>query len=91
MTALAQARVEAAGTLRRSTTLPVAEVGLRVGFADASCFSRRFKEIRGLSPMEYRRQEVGNGRGAWNGEKGRCEERAAQTCVGRKAYLTSTR
>lgn len=41
------------------TQLPTAEVGYRLGFADPSYFSRRFRAVRGQSPTGYRAQFAG--------------------------------
>lgn len=36
------------------TQLNVSEVGYRLGYADPSYFSKRFRKLRGLTPSEYR-------------------------------------
>jgi AraC-like DNA-binding protein/quercetin dioxygenase-like cupin family protein len=59
MVALTNERIEAAKKLLANTYLPIAEVAARVGYDDAYHFSKRFKQITGLSPKHYRDQ---NGR-----------------------------
>jgi AraC-like DNA-binding protein len=36
----------------------VADIGYRVGFADPNYFSRKFKQIEGVTPREYRSQNM---------------------------------
>jgi AraC-like DNA-binding protein len=55
MQALLQVRMEAAKKLLRNTMLPVSEVAFQVGYMDIAHFSKRFKEITGMSPKEYRK------------------------------------
>jgi transcriptional regulator GlxA family with amidase domain len=38
----------------------VAEVAREVGFSDISHFSRQFKQVAGLSPTEFRKNENDN-------------------------------
>jgi AraC family transcriptional activator of pobA len=38
------------------TRLPISEVGYRLGYADASYFSKRFRRVRGVPPSDYRSQ-----------------------------------
>lgn len=45
-----------AARLLAFTQMPVANVGYKLGFADPSYFSRRFKNTRGITPTEYRNQ-----------------------------------
>ena len=47
----------ARGLLREG--LPAAEVALRCGFADQSHFTRHFKRMNGVTPMQYARAEAG--------------------------------
>ncbi len=49
-----QARIEEACRLLAFTRLPVSEIGYRLGFADASYFSKRFRAARGQTPSQYR-------------------------------------
>lgn len=41
------------------TRLPVSGIGYRLGYADPSYFSRRFRAVRGISPTDYRAQFSG--------------------------------
>jgi AraC-like DNA-binding protein len=52
-------RIDAACTLLQSANTPIATIGLQLGFSDEYHFSRRFKQIVGLSPREFRRQLPG--------------------------------
>lgn len=47
-------RMTEACRLLAFTRLSVAEVGYRLGFADPSYFSRRFRAVQGLTPSAYR-------------------------------------
>jgi AraC-like DNA-binding protein len=49
-------RVERACELLRSVNLTVTEICMLVGFTSLGTFSRRFTELVGRSPTEYRRQ-----------------------------------
>jgi len=51
---LDEARCERASRLLRETTTPVQVIAERLGYADASNFSRCFKRWRGLTPSAYR-------------------------------------
>jgi AraC family transcriptional regulator, positive regulator of tynA and feaB len=60
--ALMQLRLERARQLLsepRLTTLPVAEIAARCGFADPSHFARRFRQAAGLSPLAFRASVLG--------------------------------
>ena len=48
-------KMEEACRLLRSTLMPVSEAAAAVGFADPLYFSRRFRQIVGKSPTEFRR------------------------------------
>ena len=55
-------RAEAAKKLLKETDMPVREIGVRVGYYDPGSFARRFKQITGLTPVQYRKgQEAGEG------------------------------
>ena len=51
---LQRRRVERAMFLLTQTDLPVTEVCLEVGFASLGTFSRTFRDIVGVSPVEFR-------------------------------------
>ncbi len=51
-------RLSAAKTLLTGTALTVTEIAERTGFRDIFAFSRRFKKKNGISPQEYRRQNM---------------------------------
>lgn len=57
MQAISQVRMEAAKKLLINTTLPVSEVAFRVGYMDIAHFSKRFKELFGISPKDFRKTE----------------------------------
>jgi len=52
-------RIDQACTLLQVANLTTATIALRLGFSDEYHFSRRFKQIVGLSPREFRRQLPG--------------------------------
>ena len=58
---LTRRRVERAKTLLSSAILPVPEICVLVGFASLSSFCRRFTELVGCSPTEYRKRVVARG------------------------------
>ncbi len=41
-----------------STDRPVSDIAARVGYADATVFSRAFKRWTGVSPQQYRKQHA---------------------------------
>jgi AraC-like DNA-binding protein len=53
-------RVANAARLLKETTLSVAEIANRVGFADQSYFDKRFRRHFGQTPLAYRRQLPGD-------------------------------
>jgi len=55
---LNRVRIAKAMELLRSDGLPISEIGSRVGYSDPSYFTKVFKKHTGLSPREYRRQQL---------------------------------
>lgn len=51
-------RLEQACSLLSQTTRPVTEIALDCGFENISYFIRKFKEAKGCTPKEYRRQTI---------------------------------
>ena len=51
-------RVAKARRLLTDTDEPLGQIALTAGFADQSHFARRFREVVGLPPGEYRRQRA---------------------------------
>ena len=49
-------RIKEAATLLARTHLHVCDIGLRVGFKDASHFTRKFGSFFRVTPREYRRR-----------------------------------
>ena len=52
---LLKIRLDAACSLLRNTTLPVAEIADKVGFSDLSYWGRAFKRQTGCTPLNYRK------------------------------------
>ena len=50
-------RLKRAAQMLTSTSLPIAEISVRVGFATARNFSLQFKKMFGLLPSEYRNRQ----------------------------------
>ena len=48
-------RMDRARSLLQGRTLPVTQIGLRIGFRETSSFTRAFRKFTGLTPTEYRR------------------------------------
>lgn len=55
---LRQYRIQQSAQLLSKTQDPVADVALRCGFQDVSYFTKTFRELRGCSPSEYRRDHT---------------------------------
>jgi len=60
---LARLRAERAAAMLGTTDLPVAAIGMKVGWPDPAYFSRRFRAAFGMSPRTYRQQRL-SGAGA---------------------------
>jgi AraC-like DNA-binding protein len=52
-------RIRLAKKMLREENLLVKEIAYRVGYADPSYFSRRFRQIEGRAPTSYRRLNHG--------------------------------
>lgn len=55
---LNKVRLTHAREMLKETSLSVAEIGERTGYLNASTFTTTFKKYHGISPSEYRKQEV---------------------------------
>jgi AraC family transcriptional regulator len=51
-------RMDLARRLLRTPSLSVTQIGSRIGFREASSFTRAFRKLTGLTPTEYRRQQA---------------------------------
>ncbi|NQX60044.1 response regulator [Paenibacillus qinlingensis] len=58
---LTQIRMQKARELLRNPSLKVYEISEMVGYTDANHFSKYFKKIEGLFPLEYRKLVTGRG------------------------------
>lgn len=56
-------RVERSKELLAGTELSIKEIAAQVGYYDASSFIRRFKQIAGVTPLQYRRSKEENDHG----------------------------
>lgn len=56
-------RVEHSKQLLTQTELSIKEIAVHVGYYDASSFIRRFKQITGVTPLQYRRSKEENDHG----------------------------
>ena len=54
---LTDIRIHEARQLLTDTSLPIREVGERVGYPDQFHFSKTFRKLTGLNPTAYRKQE----------------------------------
>lgn len=50
-------RVEQSKALLRATELSIKDIATKVGYYDASSFIRRFKQMTGVTPLQYRRSK----------------------------------
>ncbi|MEN8896981.1 MAG: helix-turn-helix domain-containing protein [Yoonia sp.] len=55
-TYIERALMEEACRMLAFTRMPMAEIGYRLGYADPSYFSKRFRVVRGQTPTAYRQQ-----------------------------------
>ena len=53
-------RVEKAKELLSSTNLTIQEISAQVGYYDSGSFIRRFKQVAGITPLQYRRSRGGD-------------------------------
>ncbi len=53
-------RVEKAKELLASTDLTITEISVQVGYYDSGSFIRRFKQVAGITPLQYRRSRGGD-------------------------------
>ena len=53
---LRQYRIQRSAQLLAGTREPVADIAARCGFQDVSYFTKTFRELRGCSPTEYRKE-----------------------------------
>ena len=51
-------RIEKAAGLLLSTEKKAGEIATACGFSDISYFTRRFREINGCTPLEYRKENI---------------------------------
>lgn len=49
-------RIDQACILLKTTDLPILEIALEVGFENISYFTKKFKELKGTTPKEYRKK-----------------------------------
>jgi AraC family transcriptional regulator len=49
-------RIDRAKGLLEKPALSVTQIGIQIGFREASSFTRAFRKFTGLTPTEYRRQ-----------------------------------
>lgn len=53
---LLKVRMKYATSMLTSTNAPVHEIAIRCGFSDNNSFSRRFKQVYGMTPSKYREE-----------------------------------
>ena len=51
-------RCEHAKSLLEQTDLSIRDIGIQVGYYDSGSFIRRFKQITGTTPLQYRREKT---------------------------------
>lgn len=52
-------RIQAAEKLLRTTTLPITEIAIQCGFSNSAYFAKMFRELRNVTPSQYRTGRVG--------------------------------
>jgi AraC-like DNA-binding protein len=55
---LSRSRIDMAKLILRDSRTPVLEISERLGFSSVSHFNRLFKEIVGVTPTEYRKENA---------------------------------
>ncbi|NOZ23508.1 MAG: AraC family transcriptional regulator [Planctomycetes bacterium] len=55
---LTMRRIEEARNLLLTTSMKVIDIAYHVGYADQSYFNKKFRELVGLTPLEFRRQNT---------------------------------
>jgi AraC family transcriptional regulator len=50
-------RIDRARGLLQKPALSVTQIGIQIGFREASSFTKAFRRFTGLTPTEYRRQQ----------------------------------
>lgn len=55
---LIQLRVNRAATFLRQSDQSITDIAFNVGFSDSNYFTRQFRQVFGLSPTEYRQQNL---------------------------------
>jgi AraC family transcriptional regulator of arabinose operon len=68
---VAQARMDHAAELLRSTDLPIKEVSARIGFANPGHFSRAFRLKFGIDPSAFRKSLISPGTAPAEGSHGK--------------------
>ncbi len=58
---LSMLRAEHAKVLLKTTDMTIRDIGMAVGYYDTGSFTRRFKQITGMTPMQYRKSGPGEG------------------------------
>jgi AraC-like DNA-binding protein len=51
-------RIDQACILLKTTDLPILEIAFEVGFENISYFTKKFKELKGLTPKDYRKNNA---------------------------------
>jgi AraC family transcriptional regulator len=51
-------RMNRARDLLLRSTLPVTQIGVQIGFRETSSFTRAYRRYSGITPSEFRRQQL---------------------------------